>query len=126
MRRIRAKDTGPERAVRGAAHSLGYRFRLHRRNLPGTPDLTFARLRKVIFVHGCFWHRHPGCPRTTTPKTRAAYWRDKFARNVQRDRQNAMKLRALGWKLLVVWECETFDRTALLETLSRFLGGTSE
>ena len=121
MRRVRGKDTSPERAVRSAAHSLGYRFRLHRRDLPGTPDLTFPRLRKVIFVHGCFWHRHVGCSRTTTPKTRAAYWREKFEQNVERDQRNVSMLRALGWKVLVVWECETFDRTELLATLSRFL-----
>lgn len=121
MRRVRGKDTKPERAVRRAAHSLGYRFRLHRRDLPGTPDLTFPRLRKVVFVHGCFWHRHAGCSRTTTPKTRAAYWCEKFEQNVQRDRRNTSALRALGWKVLVVWECETFDRTGLLATLSRFL-----
>ena len=121
MRRVRGKDTGPERTVRRAAYSLGYRFRLHRRDLPGTPDLAFPRLRKVIFVHGCFWHRHAGCSRTTTPKTRAAYWREKFEQNVERDRRNVSTLRALGWEVLVVWECETFDRTGLLATLSRFL-----
>ena len=125
MARVRGRDTAPERAVRSAAHSLGYRFRLHRRNLPGTPDLTFPRLRKVIFVHGCFWHRHAGCGRTTTPKTRAAYWREKFERNVERDRRNSARLGALGWEVLVVWECETFDRTELLATLSRFLQGAS-
>ena len=121
MRRVRAKDTSPERAVRMAAHSLGYRFRLHRRDLPGTPDLAFPRLRKVIFVHGCFWHRHAGCSRTTTPKTRAAYWREKFEKNMERDRRNVATLRTLGWKVLVVWECETFDRTGLIATLSGFL-----
>ena len=121
MRRVRGKDTTPERAVRRAAHSLGYRFRLHRRELSGTPDLTFPRLRKVVFVHGCFWHRHAGCRRTTTPKTRAAYWREKFERNVERDRRNVATLRELGWEVLVVWECETFDRTGLLGKLSRFL-----
>ena len=121
MRRVRGKDTTPERAVRRAAHSLGYRFRLHRRDLPGTPDLTFPRLRKVIFVQGCFWHRHAGCSRTTTPKTRADYWREKFEQNMERDRRNIAMLRALGWEVLEVWECETLDRTGLLVTLSRFL-----
>jgi len=122
MRRVRGTDTTPERVVRRAAHSLGYRFRLHRRDLPGTPDLAFPRRRKVIFVHGCFWHRHPGCSRTTTPATRADYWREKFEQNVARDRRNIAALQALGWEVLVVWECETFDRTSLLERLSRFLG----
>ncbi len=111
MRRVGGKNTTPERAVRRAAHSLGYRFRVHRRDLPGTPDLTFPRLRKVIFVHGCFWHRHEGCVRTTTPKTRAGYWCEKFEHNIERDRRNIATLSALGWDVLVVWECETFDRT---------------
>ncbi|MXX86192.1 MAG: DNA mismatch endonuclease Vsr [Acidobacteria bacterium] len=125
MRRIRGKNTAPERAVRQVAHSLGYRFRLHRRTLPGTPDMTFPRLRKVIFVHGCFWHRHPGCRRTTTPKTRTAYWQAKFQRNMERDRRNVASLQALGWDVLVVWECETLDRVGLVATLSQFLGGAS-
>ena len=121
MRRVRGKDTTPERAVRRVAHALGYRFRLHRRDLPGTPDLVFPRLRRAIFVHGCFWHRHEGCARTTTPKTRAAYWREKFEQNIRRDRRNLAALRRLGWSVLVVWECQTFERTELLATLSRFL-----
>ena len=122
MRRVRAKNTTPELAVRRAAHRLGYRFRLYRRDLPGTPDLTFPRLRRAILVHGCFWHRHAGCRRTTTPKTRTTYWRRKFEQNVERDRRNMAALRALGWDVLVVWECETFDRTQLLSALARFLG----
>ena len=121
MRRVRGKDTTPERAVRRVAHALGYRFRLHRRDLPGTPDLVFPRLRRAIFVHGCFWHRHEGCVRTTTPKTRAAYWREKFEQNLRRDRRNLAALRRLGWSVLVVWECQTFERTELLARLSRFL-----
>ena len=121
MRRVRGKDTTPERAVRRVAHALGYRFRLHRRDLPGTPDLVFPRLRRAIFVHGCFWHRHEGCARTTTPKTRAAYWREKFEQNIRRDRRNLAALRRLGWSVLVVWECQTFERTELLAKLSRFL-----
>lgn len=121
MRRIRGRDTTPERTVRRAAHALGYRFRLHRRDLPGTPDLTFPRLRKVLFVHGCFWHRHEGCGRTTWPKTRALYWRKKFEENVGRDRRNIAELKALGWDVLVVWECETFDWSKLLALLSEFL-----
>lgn len=125
MRRVRGKDTAPERAVRQVAHSLGYRFRLHRRALPGTPDLTFPGLRKVIFVHGCFWHQHPGCRRATTPKARVAYWREKFQRNRERDLRNVASLQALGWDVLVVWECETLDRMGLVATLSRFLGGAS-
>ena len=122
MRRVRAADTTPERVVRRAAHHLGYRFRLHRRDLPGTPDVAFPRLGKVIFVHGCFWHRHPGCGRTRMPKTRAVYWRGKFTKNVERDRRNVRSLRELGWKVLVIWECETLDRVRLVAKLARFLG----
>ena len=121
MRRVQAKNTGPERTVRQAAHSLGYRFRLHRRDLPGTPDLTFPGPRKVIFVHGCFWHRHVGCTRTTTPKTRTGYWLNKFAENMKRDGRNLVALRALGWEVLIVWECKTFDGAQLRATLRRFL-----
>ena len=121
MSRVRGWDTTPELAVRRMVHALGYRFRLHRRDLPGTPDMTFPRLGKVIFVHGCFWHRHRGCNRTTTPKTRAAFWREKFERNTNRDRRNIAKLKALGWEVLVVWECETSDRDDLRGLLSAFL-----
>lgn len=122
MSRVRAKDSKPELAVRRGAHALGHRFRLHRRDLPGTPDLVFPRLRKAIFVHGCFWHRHPGCSRRTTPKTRADYWNNKFAENVARDAARLAELQALGWETLVIWECETFDREELSRRLSSFLG----
>ena len=122
MSRVRGKNTKPEFVVRREAHALGYRFRLHRHDLPGTPDLVFPRLRKVVFVHGCFWHRHEGCSRTTTPTTRAAYWAQKFQQNIQRDRRNVAMLEELGWKILVIWECETIDRSGLLESLLSFLG----
>jgi DNA mismatch endonuclease (patch repair protein) len=105
MRRVRSHDTVPEILVRKIAHRLGYRFRLHRRDLPGSPDLVFPKHNKIIFVHGCFWHRHPGCIRTTTPGTRAQFWRRKFAENQKRDRRVSGRLRQLGWKVLVVWEC---------------------
>ncbi len=121
MGRVRGKNSKPEMVVRRVVHALGYRFRLHGRNLAGTPDVVFRRLRKVIFVHGCFWHRHEGCHRTTTPKTRAAFWASKFERNIERDALNESKLRALGWDVLVVWECETFDPIALADRLSAFL-----
>jgi DNA mismatch endonuclease (patch repair protein) len=121
MARVRDKNSKPELAVRRLAHRLGYRFRLHVRNLPGTPDLVFPRFRKVIFVHGCFWHRHRGCGRTTTPKTRHAYWAEKFETNIQRDKTKKRQLEALGWKVLVVWECETFDLDALSRRLIAFL-----
>ena len=122
MARVRGKHSKPEIIVRRAAHGLGYRFRLHCRNLPGTPDLVFPRLRKAILVHGCFWHRHRGCHRTTTPKTRAAYWQDRFDDNVQRDKRICKRLKAEGWDVLVVWECETFDAPKLKRRLAEFLG----
>ncbi|MBK3735767.1 DNA mismatch endonuclease Vsr [Azospirillum brasilense] len=107
MARIGPRDSKPEMIVRRMVHALGYRFRLHRRDLPGTPDLIFPRLRKVIFVHGCFWHRHEGCRLTTTPKTRAEFWQEKFSRNVERDARKEDELRSLGWDVLTIWECET-------------------
>jgi len=104
MSRIRGKDTTPERAVRSMVHGLGYRFRLHGRDLPGRPDLVLPRLRTVIFVHGCFWHRHARCRYATTPATRRAFWLEKFERNVERDRRTAAALRRLGWSVITVWE----------------------
>lgn len=121
MARVKGKDSRPERIVRSEVHSLGFRFRLHRRTLPGSPDLVFPRLKKVIFVHGCFWHRHVGCYRTTTPKTRVKYWKDKFTRNIHRDAAAVTALRSAGWDTLIVWECETFDRDRLSKKLVRYL-----
>jgi DNA mismatch endonuclease (patch repair protein) len=106
MSRIRGKNTQPERTLRSALHKLGLRFRLHKAGLPGKPDLVFARHKTVVFVHGCFWHRHPGCNIASTPKTNKAFWMKKFARNVARDREVDALLKALGWKVLVAWECE--------------------
>lgn len=122
MRANRAKDTKPEVAVRRLLHRLGYRFRLHDRSLPGTPDLVFSRRKAVVQVHGCFWHQHPGCRHATKPQARADYWGPKLARNAVRDRANAAKLEALGWRLAVVWECELRDMEALTQRLARFLG----
>lgn len=121
MARVRGRDTKPEIIVRKAAFALGYRFRLHRRDLPGSPDLVFVSQKKVIFVHGCFWHRHKNCLRTTTPRTRGAFWRSKFKANVERDMKNIAALRSLGWKVLVVWECETSERRTLQDQLKLFL-----
>ncbi|WP_315985756.1 DNA mismatch endonuclease Vsr [Blastopirellula sp. J2-11] len=124
MRRVRSSDTRPERIVRSLAHRLGYRFRLGRRDLPGSPDLTFPGRRKVIFVHGCFWHQHD-CARgrRPLPKQNADYWRKKLSRNQQRDRQSLKSLRKLGWKTLIVWECETKQGNwpRLAQKLNRFL-----
>jgi len=125
MARVRSRDTEPELLVRRFAHALGFRFRLHRRNLPGTPDLVFPRLRKIILVHGCFWHRHDGCDRTTTPKTRTSFWLSKFDANVARDKRTTRELRRLGWKVLIVWECETREPLLLRRRLRKFLGRPS-
>lgn len=122
MSRIRGNDTRPELAVRRLVHKLGYRFRLRRRDLPGKPDLVFPGRRKVIFVHGCFWHQHEGCRRTNVPKSRLSYWGPKLARNVERDATAAAVLNLLGWKVLVVWECQTADAEALSCILINFLG----
>jgi DNA mismatch endonuclease (patch repair protein) len=121
MAAVRSKNTKPELAVRSLVHELGFRFRLHRTDLPGTPDLVFPRLRCVLFVHGCFWHRHQNCPATTTPKDNAEYWGAKFERNVERDHAAARELRALGWQVLVIWECQTRNAPQLRQKLKRFL-----
>lgn len=121
MRRIRKTDTKPELIVRRLAHGLGYRYRLYRRDLPGTPDLVFPRLRKVIFVHGCFWHQHD-CPLgRKQPSTNRDYWLPKLARNVERDRSARARLQSDGWKVLVIWECETRTSPRLGDVLTQFL-----
>jgi DNA mismatch endonuclease (patch repair protein) len=122
MSAIRGKDTKPEMAVRSIVHQLGYRYRLHRRDLPGAPDLVFARLHKVINVHGCFWHMHACRYGLVTPKTNAEFWQTKRKGNVDRDRIALRTLRASGWDVLTVWECETRDAEALERRLRRFLG----
>lgn len=123
MSRIRGKDTKPELLVRRAVHALGFRFRLHRRDLPGSPDLVFPSRHKVIFVHGCYWHRHPGCQYAYTPKSNMAFWQLKFDANVTRDRLALSTLESLGWGVLVIWECETHDAEALRARLIEFLRG---
>lgn len=105
MSRIRARDTRPELVVRRAMHARGFRFRLHRKDLPGSPDLVFPRHRVAVFVHGCFWHRHEGCRQAAVPKTRTEFWQAKFAVNVARDRRNEQALLLAGWRVAVVWEC---------------------
>lgn len=107
MSRVSSKNTSVEMRVRSAAHRRGLRFRIHRRDLPGTPDLVFPKRRVAIFVHGCFWHRHPGCKKATTPKSRIDFWNGKFDRNVERDRENLAQLAERGWRTEVIWECET-------------------
>jgi DNA mismatch endonuclease, patch repair protein len=122
MARIGPRNTTPEIAVRRAAHALGFRFRLHRKDLPGCPDAVFPKRRLAVFVHGCFWHRHEGCSNCTMPKTRPEFWRQKFEGNVERDRRNCEQLTRLGWRILIVWECESEDRARLEQTLIIALG----
>lgn len=109
MSRIRGKDTTPEILVRSALHRMGFRFRLHKRDLPGRPDIVLARYRTAVFVHGCFWHRHPGCTKAYTPKSRIRFWKSKFDQNVKRDAAVRDQLEHLGWKVVVVWECEVSE-----------------
>jgi len=113
MRAVKPRNTSPERKVRSVAHSLGLRFRVHRSDLPGSPDLLFPRRKTALFVHGCFWHRHENCPKATTPRTNAEYWNRKFRDNMERDSQNEKKLKEIGWKVLVIWECETRRRESI-------------
>jgi DNA mismatch endonuclease (patch repair protein) len=121
MRAVKAKDTEPELIVRRLLHRRGYRYRLHRRNLPGSPDLTFPAKRKVVFVHGCFWHGHDCKRGAREPKSNVAYWRAKIARNRERDREHQCALKRGGWAALTVWECELKDEDALLRRLQQFL-----
>ena len=105
MAAIRGKNTLPEKALRSGLFALGLRFRLHARGLPGSPDLVFQKYRAVVFVHGCFWHRHPGCRFTTVPKNNAEFWANKFSANVKRDQVAVGRLHELGWRVAEVWEC---------------------
>lgn len=118
MSRIRGKDTTPEMAVRSLLHGLGYRFRLHYKNLPGHPDIVLPKYRTVILVHGCYWHRHKGCRFAYTPKTRTDFWRRKFEENIKRDSQTKRRLRNLGWRIITIWECEIRGMETLAEHLS--------
>ena len=121
MRRIRKTDTKPELAVRRLAHDMGYRYRLHRRDLPGTPDLVFPGRHKVIFVHGCFWHQHDCRLGQKQPSANPDYWLPKLARNVERDAENQTRLAQLGWEALIVWECEIKDTRGLRDRIRAFL-----
>jgi len=121
MGRIGSKNTAPEWVVRQLLHSLGYRFRLHRKDLPGTPDIVFPGRRKAIFVHGCFWHAH-GCRIGQPPKSKPEFWLPKLARNRARDEEKRQALLDAGWNVLTLWQCEIKDRTALAELLRDFLG----
>lgn len=121
MRSVRQKGTAPEMVVRRIAHAIGTRYRLHRKDLPGRPDIVFPSRRLCIFVHGCFWHRHPGCRLASSPSSNTEFWQEKFARNVERDARKENELRAAGWRVEIVWECETRDPAKLKERLRALL-----
>jgi len=121
MAKVRSKDTTPEIIVRKLLFNTGYRYLLHRKNLPGSPDIVFVSRKKVIFVHGCFWHRHAACKKTTIPTTRTEFWQSKFAANIKRDAKNTRLLKNLGWEVLVVWECEVKNINTLKNTIFTFL-----
>lgn len=121
MSAVRSEDTQPERIVRSLTHNLGFRYSLHRKDLPGSPDLVFNSRRKVIFVHGCFWHQHTHCSRSKTPATRQDYWLPKLKANQVRDRRNTRQLHQLGWEVLIVWECELKNVDKLRMRLLSFL-----
>jgi DNA mismatch endonuclease (patch repair protein) len=122
MRAVRSGNTWPEIRVRQIVHALGFRFRLHRGDLPGKPDIAFPRYQKAIFVHGCFWHQHKGCRRATLPQSNLRFWRNKLARNAARDAEQLVAMRRRGWRALVVWECEIRNEKRLTARLRRFLG----
>lgn len=123
MSRVRGKNTAPEMLVRRLVFALGYRYRLHDARLPGKPDLVFAGRKKVIFVHGCFWHRHDGCALARMPKSRTDFWARKLAGNQERDSKNQAALRKLGWRVLIIWECRLSDQAVLRRRIARFLDG---
>lgn len=122
MSRIKSQNTNPEMQLRKALHKKGFRYRLHDKNLPGSPDLVFPKYNTVIFVHGCFWHRH-GCKNTTTPSTRKEFWETKFKTNIVRDKKNIKDLQNAGWRVMIVWECELkkADNNELINSIERFL-----
>lgn len=121
MSRVRATDTTVELRVRRLVHGMGYRYRLYQPDLPGRPDLVFTSRKATIFVHGCFWHRHQNCRYATTPKSRVAYWEAKFQRNVERDAEVLAALHKLGWRTLVIWQCELVDTEKLAKKIEKFL-----
>lgn len=121
MALVRGKDTKPELIVRQLVHRLGFRYRLHGRDLPGTPDLVFPRRGKVIFVHGCFWHRHAGCALARLPKSRGEFWSAKLVGNVDRDSRSVRALRRLGWGVMTIWECQLSNTARLASRIWRFL-----
>lgn len=126
MSRIKGKNTRPELLVRSLLHRLGYRFRLHRKDLPGKPDIVLPKHKKIIFVHGCFWHGHPDCKRSTLPKSNAEFWRKKIQSNIDRDDAALRELSTAGWKTLIVWQCKINNFDELIKTLTDFLKPTGK
>lgn len=122
MALVRSENTKPEMIVRRLVFGMGYRYRLHCRDLPGKPDLVFRSRKAVVFVHGCFWHRHSGCSLARLPKSRVEFWTTKLEGNRARDTSKIKALQAAGWQVLVIWECELKDKEVLAERLRRFLG----
>lgn len=123
MSHVSGKNTKPEIFVRSLLHNLGYRFRLHRKDLPGKPDITLPKHKKIIFVHGCFWHGHTGCPRSKRPATNQKFWREKLDKNIARDKVTVNALKQLGWDVLIVWSCEVKNANKLKDKLLLFLEG---
>ena len=125
MSRIKSRDTTPEMIVRRLLFSMGYRYRVNAKKLPGKPDIVFTRKRKAIFVHGCFWHRHSGCRYTTMPKTNTDFWKNKFERTQERDKENCQSLKAISWDYLIIWECtvKESETNSLKKQLYEFLDG---
>ena len=125
MSLIQGKNTKPEKLLRSLLHRAGYRFRLHDKSLPGKPDIVLKKFKTVVFVNGCFWHHHEGCDKATTPKTRKAFWEEKFARTIERDKEQVAALADLGWNVVTVWECELKDNqeNALVTIIGKLHGG---
>ncbi len=121
MSNVRNRNTTPEKQVRSCLHKMGYRFRLHRKDLPGTPDIVLPKYRTAVFVHGCFWHGHPGCKRAKRPSTQIEFWNRKLNKNIERDLKARRNLKLLGWKVFIVWECETRNADFLRTKLSSML-----
>jgi DNA mismatch endonuclease, patch repair protein len=118
MSQIRSKNTGPELVTRRLLHKMGFRFRLHRKDLPGRPDITLSKYKTIIFVHGCFWHRHAGCKYAYVPKSNVAFWKNKLNTNVLRDNEAICKLERAGWNVIIIWECQTRNPEILLQIIS--------
>jgi DNA mismatch endonuclease, patch repair protein len=126
MSRVSGKNTKPELVVRSLLHNMGYRFKLHRNDLPGKPDITLPKYHKVIFVHGCFWHGHADCLRSKRPTTNKKFWQVKLDKNIERDKVTVRSIRGLGWSVLTVWACEVKDKDKLTNKLLSFLESKEE